>query len=156
MLNRIEEKQIPEPPDRIVGEPECKQMTNLSRAQRWRLEKADRFPLRRVLGRRTVGWFLSELVEWLQALPTDRQTDIHREQPENWLAPRRDEAQKARKRIADRRKERAASSPIRDRAAKRAASSPSANLPTAEHESPGRPRARKRAATAEPANEPAG
>jgi prophage regulatory protein len=57
--------------DRIVRERECKRLTGLSRTTRWRKEKQGEFPLRRQLGDNSVGWVLSELLEWLNSrVPT--------------------------------------------------------------------------------------
>ena len=55
--------------DRFVREPECRQLTGLSRTTRWRLEREGLFPRRRKLSRNAVGWRHSELLDWLQDTP---------------------------------------------------------------------------------------
>jgi prophage regulatory protein len=54
-----------EPAQRILREPECRNVTGLSRAQRWRLEKAERFPSRIQLSERAFGWLETEVRAWL-------------------------------------------------------------------------------------------
>jgi prophage regulatory protein len=56
--------------ERLIGEPECREITDLSRAQRWRLERDGRFPRRLRLGPHTVRWRLSEILAWIANLPT--------------------------------------------------------------------------------------
>ncbi len=51
-------------PDRIVREPERHRLTGLSRTTWWRLEKEGQVPKRRALSVNSVGWLLSEIVEW--------------------------------------------------------------------------------------------
>jgi prophage regulatory protein len=58
-----------EPPDRLIGERECRQITGLSRAHRWRLERKRKFPLRLSIGPQTVRWRLSEVMAWMSGLP---------------------------------------------------------------------------------------
>ena len=53
--------------DRIVRDRECEAITGLSRTQRWRLERENKFPKRRVLGPNSRGWLLSELAEWVRS-----------------------------------------------------------------------------------------
>jgi predicted DNA-binding transcriptional regulator AlpA len=55
--------------ERLIGEPECREITDLSRAQRWRLERDGKFPRRLRLGPRTVRWRLSEILAWIADLP---------------------------------------------------------------------------------------
>ena len=52
--------------DRFVREPECRQITGLSRATRWRLERANRFPKRRQISPNAVAWPLSEIIQWIE------------------------------------------------------------------------------------------
>ena len=54
--------------DRLIRDPECGQMSGLSRSQRWRLERDGHFPKRRHASPNVVGWLESELLEWLQSL----------------------------------------------------------------------------------------
>jgi prophage regulatory protein len=42
-------------------------MTGLSRTSIWRMEKGGKFPRRRQLGPRRVGWIESELLEWMKS-----------------------------------------------------------------------------------------
>jgi prophage regulatory protein len=56
--------------ERLIGEPECRAISGLSRAQRWRLERDGKFPRRLRLGPRTVRWRLSEILAWIAALST--------------------------------------------------------------------------------------
>ena len=53
--------------DRIVREPECLNLTGLSRSTRWRREREGTFPKRRRLGPNCSGWLLSEILEWIEA-----------------------------------------------------------------------------------------
>ncbi len=55
--------------DRTIREPECRQITGLCRTTRYLLEKEDKFPARRKLGGRAVGWILSEVLTWQQNQP---------------------------------------------------------------------------------------
>ncbi|EAV0888131.1 AlpA family phage regulatory protein [Salmonella enterica] len=50
--------------DRIVREKECKKLSGLSRSTRFDWEKEGKFPARRNIGGRCVGWLLSEIQEW--------------------------------------------------------------------------------------------
>jgi prophage regulatory protein len=56
-------------PDRTVREHECRHLTGLCRTARYELEKKGKFPARRNLGGRAVGWLLSEIQLWLAARP---------------------------------------------------------------------------------------
>ena len=58
-----------EPPYRLIAERECRQITGVSRAHRWRMERAGRFPLRLSLGPKTVRWRLREVLAWVNSLP---------------------------------------------------------------------------------------
>ncbi|MBY6019362.1 AlpA family transcriptional regulator [Halomonas denitrificans] len=59
--------------DRMVLEPECKEISSLSRQRRWQLEREGRFPKRIKLGERTNAWLMSELMAWLNAASATRQ-----------------------------------------------------------------------------------
>ena len=50
--------------NRFLREPECRNVTGLSRSQRWRLEKEDRFPSRVQLSERAFGWVEDEVLAW--------------------------------------------------------------------------------------------
>lgn len=52
--------------DRIIREAECSKLTGVSRTTRYELEKKGSFPSRRNLGGRSVGWLLSEVMDWVQ------------------------------------------------------------------------------------------
>jgi prophage regulatory protein len=56
--------------ERLIGEPECREITHLSRAQRWRLERDKKFPRRLRVGPRTVRWRLTDILAWIAELPT--------------------------------------------------------------------------------------
>lgn len=60
------------PPTRFVREAECRQRTGLSRAQRWRLEREGRFPLRVQLSERAFAWVETELQDWIAARVRER------------------------------------------------------------------------------------
>jgi prophage regulatory protein len=45
-------------------------MTGLSRTSIWRLENAEKFPKRRQLGTRRIGWLESEIVDWMKSRAT--------------------------------------------------------------------------------------
>lgn len=51
--------------DSFIREPECRQVTGLSRVTRWRLERAGLFPKRRHLSFGTIGWLRSEIAHWV-------------------------------------------------------------------------------------------
>ena len=57
--------QLPPVIDRIVGEGECRQITNLSRTSRWRLMRKEQFPKKITLSPNRTGWRLSQIIEWL-------------------------------------------------------------------------------------------
>ena len=59
MLDRAEE--------RLIGEHECRKISGFSRAHRWRLEQAGKFPHRLKFGYRTVRWRLSEVLAWIES-----------------------------------------------------------------------------------------
>ena len=54
-------------PDRIVGERECGELTDLSRSTRWRLMRRGLFPAKVCLSPNRAGWKLSTIIEWLDA-----------------------------------------------------------------------------------------
>lgn len=53
--------------DRTIREAECRQITGLCRTTRYLMEKEGKFPARRKLGGRAVGWLLSEVTAWQQS-----------------------------------------------------------------------------------------
>ena len=55
--------------NRIVREPERREITGISRVQWWRLERKGQVPKRVRLGENSVGWQLSELLDWVRSLP---------------------------------------------------------------------------------------
>jgi prophage regulatory protein len=57
-------------PDRYIREEECFRITGLSRTTRWRLERENKFPRRRILSNNAVGWLLSEVLAWRSSRPT--------------------------------------------------------------------------------------
>lgn len=56
--------------ERLIAEPECRAISGLSRAQRWRLERSGKFPRRLRVGPHTVRWRLSEILARIADLPT--------------------------------------------------------------------------------------
>lgn len=56
-------------PDRIILEQECAELTQISRATRWRLEKIGNFPKRIQISTRRIGWRLSDISIWLETRP---------------------------------------------------------------------------------------
>ena len=54
--------------DRIIREKECREITGLSRATRYRWEKQGKFPKRVQISSGVVGWLQSSIIEWLQEL----------------------------------------------------------------------------------------
>jgi prophage regulatory protein len=56
-------------PDRIVRETDRRYITSISRTQAWKLEKEGKFPKRVRLSNRSIGWKLSELLEWVNNQP---------------------------------------------------------------------------------------
>lgn len=63
-------KQPPPPTERVIREPECRQLTGICRTTRYMMEKEGKFPARRKLGGRAVGWLLSEVSAWQQSRQT--------------------------------------------------------------------------------------
>jgi prophage regulatory protein len=49
----------------FIREPECRSLTGLSRATRWRLERAGLFPKKRQLSPGCKGWLRSEIQQWI-------------------------------------------------------------------------------------------
>ena len=56
--------------ERLIADRECHRITTVSRAQRWRMERDNKFPHRLYLGPRTVRWRLTEVLAWIAELPT--------------------------------------------------------------------------------------
>lgn len=55
--------------DRMLRYDAVEEVTGLDRVTIWRLERAGRFPRRRRLTARSVGWLASEVQEWLDSRP---------------------------------------------------------------------------------------
>ncbi len=53
--------------DRLVKEKERLQITTISKAQAFQLERQGRFPQRRRISNRSVAWLLSELLDWISS-----------------------------------------------------------------------------------------
>lgn len=62
-------KQHPQPEERVIREAECRKLTGICRTTRYMMEKEGLFPARRKLGGRSVGWMLSEILEWQRQQP---------------------------------------------------------------------------------------
>jgi prophage regulatory protein len=52
--------------ERFIRENECREITGLSRATRWRLERAGKFPKRRQISQGITAYLASEIGEWLE------------------------------------------------------------------------------------------
>jgi len=52
---------------RIIRLKQVKELTGLSDSSIWRREQAGTFPIRRHLGGRAVGWFLDEILTWVDS-----------------------------------------------------------------------------------------
>ncbi len=59
-------------PDRVLREREVLAISGRSRAQRWRDERAGKFPRRIQLGPNAVAWLESEIYAWLAARANER------------------------------------------------------------------------------------
>ena len=57
---------------RVIRKPELFSKLSLSDATIWRLERAGKFPKRIQLGGNSVGWFLSEIEDWLDQKGQER------------------------------------------------------------------------------------
>ncbi|MFQ6371542.1 AlpA family phage regulatory protein [Shewanella sp. YIC-542] len=53
--------------ERIVKEQERRLITSVSRAEAFQLERKGMFPRRRRISNRSVGWLLSELLDWVKS-----------------------------------------------------------------------------------------
>ncbi|HBV2139142.1 TPA: AlpA family phage regulatory protein [Klebsiella variicola] len=51
--------------DRLVREKERLYITSISRSTAWKLEKAGKFPQRKLLGAKSCAWLLSDLLYWI-------------------------------------------------------------------------------------------
>jgi prophage regulatory protein len=58
---------------KILRIQDVKNITGLSSATIWRMEKSGAFPLRRQIGPHSVGWLSSELLQWIESRPTARE-----------------------------------------------------------------------------------
>ena len=56
--------------DRVIRLTEVQQITGISRASIWRLEKKGLFPSRRRLSGRAIGWSEKDVQRWLATLPS--------------------------------------------------------------------------------------
>lgn len=60
---------------RVLRKPELRRKIGLSDASVWRLERADKFPRRILLGGNSVGWIEGEINNWILAKAEDRNGD---------------------------------------------------------------------------------
>jgi len=58
--------------DRIIREPECRELTGLSRTRRYELEQLGEFPRRVKLSSRASGWRLSSVMAWIETRSPDK------------------------------------------------------------------------------------
>jgi len=56
-------------PTQIIRFPKISEITSLSRTTIWRLESKGEFPKRLQVGRRGIGWLLSEIEDWMRSRP---------------------------------------------------------------------------------------
>lgn len=71
-------KHYQQPAERVIREAECRQLTGICRTTRYMMEKEGKFPPRRKLGGRSIGWLLSEIKVWQQSQPKAALGDITR------------------------------------------------------------------------------
>ncbi|CAG0941881.1 helix-turn-helix transcriptional regulator [Geobacter sp.] len=65
----------PNSSDRLLSFSELKELIPLSRSTIWRLEKSQRFPRRRQISPKKVGWLLSEVLTFINSRkPADEQS----------------------------------------------------------------------------------
>ena len=57
-------------PDRIIGERECRKITDLSRTSRWRMMRRQEFPAKVRISPNRTGWRLSQILKWLRERET--------------------------------------------------------------------------------------
>lgn len=55
--------------DRLIREKERQHITSISRTTAYTLEKEERFPARKMLGRNSCVWLLSDLLFWINNPP---------------------------------------------------------------------------------------
>ena len=60
---------------KFLREPQVATLTGLSKSTRWRLEKHEKFPKRRQLSTKSVGWLSSEIEKWMQTRTTIKTGD---------------------------------------------------------------------------------
>ena len=53
----------------ILRTPQLTELLGVHRTTLWRWEQAGAFPLRRSFGPNTVGWYESEIMEWVKGRP---------------------------------------------------------------------------------------
>ncbi|HOL51485.1 MAG TPA: AlpA family transcriptional regulator [Bacillota bacterium] len=58
--------------DRIIRKKELLKTIGLSGVTIWRMERAGTFPKRIKLGGNSVGWYESEIIEWMEKKRQDR------------------------------------------------------------------------------------
>ncbi|GIU24058.1 hypothetical protein TUM4644_18220 [Shewanella colwelliana] len=66
--------------DRMVKEKERKLITSVSRSEAFQLERKGLFPSRRKISNRSVGWLLSELLEWVSSRDAVVSLDNHKQE----------------------------------------------------------------------------
>lgn len=58
-----------EPFDRLIREDDRRRITSISRTTAYTLEKANKFPARKPLGRNSCAWLLSDVLWWVRNPP---------------------------------------------------------------------------------------
>lgn len=72
-----------EPYDRLIRENERHRITSVSRTTAYTLEKSKRFPARKMLGRNSCAWLLSDLLFWIHNPPkVDNVNNPHSRKPD--------------------------------------------------------------------------
>lgn len=67
----------PSPIDQILSRTEVREITPASDMTLWRWEQAGLFPKRIKLGKRRIGWSLSEVQDWIEARKQERNVMAH-------------------------------------------------------------------------------
>ncbi len=59
---------------KLIRPAELAEMISVSRSTLWRMEQKGELPPRRQISKRCVGWFESDIIQWLQKLPVAADT----------------------------------------------------------------------------------
>ena len=67
---------------RLIDKKELRKIVLYSHSQIYRMEKAGQFPQRIQIGPARVGWYLSDVLEWVEAKRQGREWQVHRHSDE--------------------------------------------------------------------------